>query len=134
MRKDVRTRDFKVSSVRHANDQPCAGKANGSMAADIRRTPTLAICDSGNRPSMHRLCGLRRTLHCSFNVGTVAASKSAPLTIYRFFLDRRASAENSFSAFQEHVLQEGEGLVAELLYEDIGGNQRTATYALKDKC
>ncbi len=53
---------------------------------------------------------------------------------FKVFIGQQGLGPNSFFAFQEYMLPQGEGLQATLLYTDAQGKEQKATCKLLDKC
>jgi hypothetical protein len=52
----------------------------------------------------------------------------------KLFLGLPGVGNSSFTAFQRHVLQEGEPVLATLIYLDQDGQERTTDFKLKERC
>jgi hypothetical protein len=51
-----------------------------------------------------------------------------------FFVGQRGAGTNSFWAFQEYVVPEGESLQATLIYHDAQGKEMRQTSLLSERC
>lgn len=52
----------------------------------------------------------------------------------KVFLGQQGLGPSSFCAFQEHVLPDGEGVQATLIYRDAAGKEQRTSYRLNDRC
>ncbi len=53
---------------------------------------------------------------------------------FKVFIGQQGAGPNSFFAFQEHMLPQGEGVQATLVYTDNQGKEQKLTCKLLDKC